>query len=270
MQKECLFFTVGQFAGLHHLNKRTLQYYDDIGLFSPAHKGENGYRYYTCHQSAELENILALRELGMSIEEIKNYSEQPNAEAFLKIALQKTREINEQIRRLKGLKTLLQEKQEALALCAGAYDGKIEVIKQPEKLLLFTPLQYQGTPVTEMERIMAHLQTAWECTTYKTNCGSYISLHKVKQGQFDVYDGLFTEVDSRKKGVEIFRRAQGRYLRGYCSGDWSKIPSMYGKLLDYAEKNRLRLTGNCYEKGLNEFAISRTDEYVTQIEIQLI
>ena len=33
-------------------------------IFSPKHKGENGYRYYTYSQSIDLENILALRELN--------------------------------------------------------------------------------------------------------------------------------------------------------------------------------------------------------------
>ena len=61
--------TVGQMARLHDINKRTLHYYDEIGLFSPKLKGENGYRYYTMDQMADLELILAFRELGMSIEE---------------------------------------------------------------------------------------------------------------------------------------------------------------------------------------------------------
>lgn len=47
MPIKSLLFTTGQFARLHHLNKRTLHYYDEIGLFSPAFKGENDYRYYT-------------------------------------------------------------------------------------------------------------------------------------------------------------------------------------------------------------------------------
>ena len=57
MFQNSILFTAGQFARLHHLNKRTLHYYDDIGLFSPAYKGKNGYRYYTYQQSAELESI---------------------------------------------------------------------------------------------------------------------------------------------------------------------------------------------------------------------
>ena len=37
--------TTAQFAKLHGVNKRTLHYYDTIGLFSPGTKRENGYRF---------------------------------------------------------------------------------------------------------------------------------------------------------------------------------------------------------------------------------
>ncbi|MEG2037088.1 MAG: MerR family DNA-binding transcriptional regulator, partial [Ruthenibacterium sp.] len=66
-------FTTGQFARMHHINKRTLHYYDSIGLFSPAGVGENGYRYYTYLQGTALEMLLTMRELDMSIEEIDRY-----------------------------------------------------------------------------------------------------------------------------------------------------------------------------------------------------
>lgn len=43
MKKSFKSLTTAQFAKLHGVNKRTLHYYDDIGLFSPRAKGENGY-----------------------------------------------------------------------------------------------------------------------------------------------------------------------------------------------------------------------------------
>ena len=49
--------TTSRFSKLHHLNKRTLHYYDDIGLFSPRYKGKNQYRYYDYAQSVDLEYI---------------------------------------------------------------------------------------------------------------------------------------------------------------------------------------------------------------------
>lgn len=46
MTQNSIKMTISQFAKLHKVNKRTLHYYDEIGLFSPSSKGENGYRYY--------------------------------------------------------------------------------------------------------------------------------------------------------------------------------------------------------------------------------
>ncbi|MCY8196596.1 MerR family DNA-binding transcriptional regulator, partial [Bacillus spizizenii] len=37
------YFTTGEFAKLCHVKKQTLFHYDDIGLFSPEIKNENGY-----------------------------------------------------------------------------------------------------------------------------------------------------------------------------------------------------------------------------------
>lgn len=56
-------FTIGQFAAIHGIHKKTLMWYDQVGLLSPAFVGENGYRYYSYRQSARLETILMLRAL---------------------------------------------------------------------------------------------------------------------------------------------------------------------------------------------------------------
>ena len=71
MRKEIKRLTTAQFAKLHEVNKRTLHYYDEIGLFRPLTKAENGYRYYDISQSIDFEYIRMLKELNMSIEEIE-------------------------------------------------------------------------------------------------------------------------------------------------------------------------------------------------------
>ena len=101
MKKSNIKLTTAQFAKLHNINKRTLHYYDNIGLFSPNTKGENGYRYYDLSQSIELEYIIMLRELNMSIEEIEDYVKKPTEEKFIKLATAKEIEIDNQIQRLK-------------------------------------------------------------------------------------------------------------------------------------------------------------------------
>ena len=39
-------YTPQEFARLFHIDKQTLIYYDNQGIFSPAFRSEKGYRYY--------------------------------------------------------------------------------------------------------------------------------------------------------------------------------------------------------------------------------
>ena len=65
-------FLSGEFSKISRVSKRLLHYYDDIGLLKPAHiDEENGYRYYSARQLPELNRILALKDLGLTLEQIK-------------------------------------------------------------------------------------------------------------------------------------------------------------------------------------------------------
>lgn len=269
MKSKYPYLTAGKLAKTHGLNKRTLHYYDEAGIFSPEYKGENGYRYYSFEQSIELENILALRELDMSIEEIKSYMQHPNSEAFCKLATDKIKEIDETICRLKQLKTILQQKKNTLISCNEIYHGKLEIVELPEQHLLMTPIPVSydthDSLMSDMESILEHLKNTLNIGGYRKSCGSYISLEKIKNGDFHHYDGIFTHMNTKRK--DLCTKPEGKYLRSFCVGDWDRIPEVYESMLNYAREYKLALSGNAYEFGLNEFAISSEDEYISQIEI---
>ena len=65
MEQKHYLYSSGEFAKRAGVNKRTLHYYNDIGLFCPEVIEENGYHYYTCFQFAQLEMILTLRKIGL-------------------------------------------------------------------------------------------------------------------------------------------------------------------------------------------------------------
>lgn len=119
MRQNTVKMTTAQFAELHGVNRRTLHYYDDIGLFSPCQKGENGYRYYDASQSIVFEYIRMLKELNMSIAEIADYCKHPAPEKFLQIADRKEAEIDLEIRRLKRARNILKTKKAQVRLCEG-------------------------------------------------------------------------------------------------------------------------------------------------------
>lgn len=52
MRQNTVKMTTAQFAELHGVNRRTLHYYDDIGLFSPCQKGEKPVTAITTHHRA--------------------------------------------------------------------------------------------------------------------------------------------------------------------------------------------------------------------------
>src|SRR5688572_24510854 len=65
-------FTVGEFSQLAQVSKRMLRYYDEIGLLKPIHIDKfSGYRYYSVEQLPDLNRILALKDLGLSLDQIQ-------------------------------------------------------------------------------------------------------------------------------------------------------------------------------------------------------
>lgn len=70
--------SIGEMAKLNNVSIQRLRYYDNIGLFSPAHINEqSNYRYYTSEQSAHLAIIKQLQYIGLSLLEIKQLFEDP-------------------------------------------------------------------------------------------------------------------------------------------------------------------------------------------------
>lgn len=64
-------FRIGEFAQIAQVSSRQLRFYDQLGLLQPAHiDQQTGYRYYTVRQLPRLNSILALKELGLSLEQI--------------------------------------------------------------------------------------------------------------------------------------------------------------------------------------------------------
>ncbi|WP_052339485.1 MerR family transcriptional regulator [Gorillibacterium massiliense] len=70
-------YTIGQFAGMHRVSKKTLRYYRDIGLLEPANIDPvNGYAFYEVKQLERMRQIQYLRRLRFSLEEIRDLLQQ--------------------------------------------------------------------------------------------------------------------------------------------------------------------------------------------------
>jgi DNA-binding transcriptional MerR regulator len=93
---------------------RTLRFYDQVGLLSPSQRTETGYRLYSDQDLVRLQQILALKFLGFSLEEIK-------------VCLQ---------REPKGLREALAEQRSMAQEWRQRLDGVIQALAEAEQLLL--------------------------------------------------------------------------------------------------------------------------------------
>ncbi|MBG9586210.1 MerR family transcriptional regulator [Cytobacillus firmus] len=74
-------YTVQKLAQLAGVSSRTLRYYDEIGILKPARTNSSGYRIYGQKEVDRLQQILFYRELGISLDQIKEIITAPAFDA---------------------------------------------------------------------------------------------------------------------------------------------------------------------------------------------
>jgi DNA-binding transcriptional MerR regulator len=71
-------FRIGEFSKIAQVSGRQLRHYAQLGLLVPEYiDPETGYRYYSASQLPRLNRILALKELGLSLEQIARLLNEP-------------------------------------------------------------------------------------------------------------------------------------------------------------------------------------------------
>ena len=71
-------YTVQKLGKMAGISTRTLRYYDEIGILKPARINSSGYRIYGQAEVDQLQQILFYRELGVSLESIKDLVTAPS------------------------------------------------------------------------------------------------------------------------------------------------------------------------------------------------
>ncbi|UQZ84624.1 Nodulation protein NolA [Paenibacillus konkukensis] len=138
---------VGDLAKLTGLTVRTLRFYDQIGLLSPSGQTESGHRLYSEANLSRLHQILSLKELGLSLEEIKSALSGGQISPLEIVGLQMN-QIKEQIK-------LQQKLLEQLRHVSKLLQGKAELTVEDFTSLLQAMKMDLEKPVIER-------QTSWE------------------------------------------------------------------------------------------------------------
>lgn len=271
MSKKSQLLTIGQFAALHGINKKTLMWYDKIGLFRPAAVNpENGYRCYNYHQSPLLETILLLRELEVPIPAIQNFIKNRSAENLKDLLDQKIADLDLKITHLQAVRETLCTHRQNMAALLTMDLSEISVIEKRERCLITVDIAKDTAFEEEVELITAKTEKYHLGRLHHAAYGSMISVSSLLNGNFDDYSKLFIEIPllTYQKGLHI--SPGGRYLRAFHKGNLDRMPKRYEEIFAFAEKHNLTLCGFSYEMGINENVIDRIEDYIVQIEIPVL
>jgi DNA-binding transcriptional MerR regulator len=82
-------YRVGEFAALSGVSVRTLHHYDQLGLLRPSRRTEARHRLYTERDLLNLQQVLTLRYLGFSLEQIGRLLQQPTFDLVTSLEAQR-------------------------------------------------------------------------------------------------------------------------------------------------------------------------------------
>ena len=147
-------FRIGEFAQIAQVSCRQLRFYDQLGLLRAAHTdSQSGYRYYSAGQLARLNRILALKELGLSLEQIGPLLKDEISPSELRGMLTMKRAQAERALREEEVRLRHIESRIAQINKFGAIDG-YDVVKKSVAATPFLSLRYTCNGMDEAVRMI--------------------------------------------------------------------------------------------------------------------
>ena len=248
MHKKNSLLTIGQFAAMHGINKKTLMWYDEIGLFKPAAiNSENGYRFYSYHQSPILETILLLRELDVAIPEIQEFLKKRSAESMKCLLDERIADLDKQLSHLLAVRTTLSTHRQNMATLLTMDLSEIELIEKGERCLVTVDVTPETSFEEEVELITAETEKYRLGRLHDATYGSMLPVSSLLDGRYDNYCKLFIEIPFLTYRDGLHLAPGGKYLRAFHKGDWDTIPRRYEEILAFAKEHSLTLHEYSYE-----------------------
>jgi DNA-binding transcriptional MerR regulator len=161
-------FLTGEFSQISRVSRRLLHYYDEIGLLKPAHiDPHTGYRYYSARQLPHLNRILALKDLGLSLDSIAEMMQADVSDQEIhgmlllkKAELEQT--LLEDVQRLRRIEARLKQNQladDALDVVVKSIPAQLflsirAIIPSPEEMLQHVEQVQRAIPPRVDQRVL--------------------------------------------------------------------------------------------------------------------
>ena len=261
-------FTTGEFAYLCGVKKQTLFHYDDIDLLKPEYKNEYGYRYYSVQQAEVFSVIEMLKEIEMSLAEIKDFLHFQTPEETITLLREKEVMMEKKIVKMQRTQEMIQNKkkhiEDALWLnydCFTIEEMEAEYYILSENILNCSDKEFTKAIMSFIKYIK---QEEFDIG-YPT--GGLIRQEQVEAGDYLNYSYSYMRINQFDLAKPFIKKA-GKYVVGYHKGSNVTIHETYKKMKSYLLKEGYRICGDSFEEYvIDGVSVSRENDYVTKIMI---
>lgn len=266
------FFSIGEISKLFDINKKTLRYYDEIGLFKPSFVNkDNNYRYYTLDQFQYLETIKYLKELGLSLDKIKYNLTNLNSEDVINSLEEQNNIIDAKISELQLIKQKINKK--IIQIKDSTRNDLLETIREVDfNERQAVRLRHSIKTDYDIEFSLRKLIKMSDNKIFLTYglVGVSISRDDLIDRKYDEYKSIFIMIEEEKYDnslIKIFPK--GTYVCIRFRGVHKDAPPYYEKLINYINKQGYEIIDDSLEMELTDPSLSLTDEEVI-MELQIL
>ena len=245
-------YRIGEFSYLFSVTIKTLRHYDKIDLFKPAFTDPyTGYRYYSDEQKEEFSNILKLKNLNFSLEEIKEMNKNLSKELILK-----------KIKELESEQIKLNDKIKELEIINGGDDRMDYTIGIAEDRKLNVAGINVVVEKKELKSLEKHFEMIAKKLTkigYNCDCKVVITLEVgYKEENVELFIGyllpwapgtryheLYMEFFEKKDklGLDLWEYPIMDYLCTLDVKNEKEVSKICSEMIEYANKHKIQILG---------------------------
>lgn len=272
-------FRIGDFSRLARVTIKTLHHYDEAGLLQPSHVDrQSGYRYYDASQLPTLHRILLLKDLGFSLEQIRDLL-CADVQSLATTLDARRRELAESIaadqsrlRRLEALRLTLDQRDPASRPPVLLRDSPaIEIHSIRERV------PHLGEP---MQALFEQAESDVALEHARSAASPFTIFHDPDYREQDVDVEVCIPVKHRvvKLDTHVLPRCEASASLTY-RGPYEQTPLAYSQLLEWLSRSGMRLDGPLREVyhryGADQVGYSlpaavlanSSDDFVTELQV---
>jgi DNA-binding transcriptional MerR regulator len=265
-------FRIGDFSRLARVTIKTLHHYDEAGLLQPSHVDpQTGYRYYAASQLETLQRILLLKDLGFTLEQIRELLD-ADADSWAKTLDRRQTELAASIAadqsRLLRLNTLRQTIKPLTVT--------VREVPAVEVYSVRTRVPQLGTP---MQALFEEAEAAVAAANGRSPASPFTIFHDPDYRETDVDVEICIPVKARldRLATHVLPACAAMSCITY-RGPYEQTSMLYSQLLQWLDRSGMRMSGPLREVyhryGADQVGYrlpasvltTKSDEYVTELQ----